>query len=339
MIAVPQARAVVLRGFFEVACFTGLDPYPLLRNAGISPSLFDDPETRLPAAQIAGLVEDAARRSGCQSFGLLMQECRTYESLGPVALLFERLPNMREVLEAVTEYRRHMNDVFHLEVEEGQPALIKVEHRPEFATAQVADMTVAMTHLLLTAVSHRRWRPDAVHFRHPAPGDTGVFRRFFPAPVHFGSSFDGLECRRELLDLPLPGASQVMADNARRLLDMVELPPEDAPVSERVSRSIALLLPAGRASLEEVARSLDNGPRDLQRKLEREGHSFGELLNNARRELSQRYLSNDAQPITIVAELTGYSSAGSFSRWFAGEFGVAPGAWRKSYRGELLQAA
>jgi AraC-like DNA-binding protein len=130
-----------------------------------------------------------------------------------------------------------------------------------------------------------------------------------------------------------------MADNARRLLDMVELPPEDAPVSERVSRSIALLLPAGRASLEEVARSLDNGPRDLQRKLEREGHSFGELLNNARRELSQRYLSNDAQPITIVAELTGYSSAGSFSRWFTGEFGVAPGAWRKSYRGELLQAA
>ena len=339
MIAVPQARAVVLKGFFEVARFTGLDPYALLRDAGINPPLLEDPETRLPAAQVVGLIDAAARLSGCQSFGLLMQECRTYESLGPVALLFERLPNMREVLKSITQYRRHMNDVFHIQVEERQSALIKVEHLPEFATSQVVDMTVAMTHLLLTAVSQRRWRPDAMHFRHAAPDDMSIFRRFFPAPLQFGSSFDGLECRRELLDLPLPGASQVMADNARRLLDMVELPPENAPVSERVSRSIALLLPAGRATLEEVARSIDSGPRDLQRKLEREGRTFGELLNNARRELSQRYLSNDAQPITIVAELTGYSSAASFSRWFTAEFGVAPGAWRKSYHDELLQAA
>ena len=121
-----------------------------------------------------------------------------------------------------------------------------------------------------------------------------------------------------------------MAENARLLLDGVELPPEEAPVSDRVIRSIMLFLPCGRATLEEVARSVDITPRDLQRKLEREGRTFADLLNDARRELSQRYLTNDRQPLTTVAELTGYASPGSFSRWFVTEFGVAPGTWRKS---------
>jgi AraC-like DNA-binding protein len=331
MIAVPQVRAVTLKGYIEVARFVGLDPYAMLAEAGLSPTGLEDPEVRLPAAPVAKLVEDSASLSGCDSFGLLMQECRTYESLGPSALLFERLPDIRTVLAQISNYRRHMNDVFDLQLgDDDQHPTIEMFHRPDFATTQMTDMTVAMAHIVLTGASGRTWRPDAVHFHHSAPRDTSVFRRFFPAPVHFDSSFNGFECSPESLDRPLPGASAHMAENARLLLDGVELPPEEAPVSDRVIRSIMLFLPSGRATLEEVARSVDTPPRDLQRKLEREGKTFADLLNDARRELSQRYLTNDRQPLTTVAELTGYASPGSFSRWFVTEFGVAPGAWRKS---------
>jgi len=331
MIAVPQVRAVTLKGYIEVARFVGLDPYATLAEAGLSPSGLEDAEARLPAAPVAKLIEDSARLSGCESFGILMQECRTYESLGPSALLFERLPNIRTVLAQISDYRRHMNDLFDVQLgDDDEHPTIEFFHRPDFASIQTINMTVAMAHIALTGASGRMWRPTAVHFHHPAPRDASIFRRFFPAPIHFESSFNGFECSPESLDRPLPGASAQMAENARRLLDGVDLPPEDAPVSDRVIRSIMLFLPSGRATLEEVARSVDTTPRDLQRKLEREGRTFADLLNDARRELSQRYLTNDRQPLTTVAELTGYASPGSFSRWFVTEFGIAPGAWRRS---------
>jgi AraC-like DNA-binding protein len=59
---------------------------------------------------------------------------------------------------------------------------------------------------------------------------------------------------------------------------------------------------------------------------------FVELLNAVRQELATAYLSNSARPVTSVAALLGYSSPSSFTRWFAGAFGVAPQVWRASQR-------
>ena len=39
-----QMRAATLTGYIEVARHVGLDPYELLRQAGISPNFLDDPE-------------------------------------------------------------------------------------------------------------------------------------------------------------------------------------------------------------------------------------------------------------------------------------------------------
>jgi len=66
----------------------------------------------------------------------------------------------------------------------------------------------------------------------------------------------------------------------------------------------------------------------------REGRSFAILLGEARRELALRYLSNSTLSVAAIAQMTGYSSPSSFTRWFAAEFGVAPAAWRAEERQE-----
>ena len=68
--------------------------------------------------------------------------------------------------------------------------------------------------------------------------------------------------------------------------------PADGSVTERARRSIYLLLPAGRATLDQVADNLALHPRTLQRLLEQEKRTFATLLGDARRELALRYLSN-----------------------------------------------
>jgi AraC-like DNA-binding protein len=331
MIALHQVRAVALTGYVEVARFVGLDPFAMLKRANIRPALLDDPETRLPAAPVADLLEESARMSGCQSFGLLMAECRTFESLGPVALLLQHLGCLREVLKAAVQYRRQLNDVFDLSLSEAAgTALVEVSILPQFAGRQVVDQTMAMTHLLLGGASRWACRPRVVHFRQGPPDDLRIYNRFFPVRVEFDSSFDGLEWGSSELDRRWPWANELMAQHAERLLDQLNPKPAERPVSEAVARSIALLMPAGRASLDGVAAALDSSPRILQRSLEKEGKSFGDLLTSARRELAVRYLSNHSQSISSVAELTGYASSSSFTRWFGAEAGLSPRMWRES---------
>ena len=74
--------------------------------------------------------------------------------------------------------------------------------------------------------------------------------------------------------------------------------------------------------------------RTLQRSLGNEGRTFAMLLNDVRRELALRYLSSSTHSITSVAQMTGYATPSSFTRWFTAEFDMAPAAWRAEARME-----
>ena len=203
-----------------------------------------------------------------------------------------------------------------------------------------AAMTVAMTETMLTGASRQTRRPTVVHFRHWRPDGLAVYRRFFLAPVQFSSSFDGFACSRASLDAPWPWARKAMTEHAEKLLRMVEIKPQDTPMSDRVARALMLMLPTGRVSLPNVAAALGSKPRSLQRMLEKEGTSFGELLNKDRRKLARRYLANESHSVSAVAELTGYSSPSAFGRWFSSEFGLAPREWREvNMSGGSIEAA
>ena len=87
-----------------------------------------DPEKKLPASSVVELLEQSASRSGRSDFGLLLAQCRTFASLGPVSLLLEHLPTMWDVVQAATEHRRHFNDILIFGTEEiGGSEMLKIE--------------------------------------------------------------------------------------------------------------------------------------------------------------------------------------------------------------------
>jgi AraC-like DNA-binding protein len=154
----------------------------------------------------------------------------------------------------------------------------------------------------------------------------------FSGPVEFEANFSGFSCSSESLQIPLPLADVEMAHNAHRLLHLLPQVNGPEPIGDKVRRTISLLLPSGRATVDQVASHLGLSARSLQRRLDEEGLQFGELLSGVRQELATAYLANSSRPVTSVASLLGYSSPSSFTRWFAGSFGVAPQAWRASHR-------
>ena len=95
-----QLRAATLSGYEELANSLGLDGRAMLAREGLGPEVMKDPENRVPAEAVARVLEASAREADCENFGLLLAERRSFGSLGPVAMLIERLPDLREIIRA-----------------------------------------------------------------------------------------------------------------------------------------------------------------------------------------------------------------------------------------------
>ncbi|HVI80123.1 MAG TPA: AraC family transcriptional regulator ligand-binding domain-containing protein [Candidatus Acidoferrum sp.] len=326
-----EVRAASLTGFIEVSYYVGLDPFELLRRAKISSRFLDDPENRHAARPVTDMIEYAAAKSHCDAFGVLMAECRSFASLGPLSLLLERLPTVGHVLNALNEYRRLMNDVVSLECIQGvESTAFCWIVAPGFQRRQTIDLAVAVGYRILTEALGGRWAPEAVHFSHQSPNNLRIFQQFFGVPLQFDSSFSGYSCATTSLEARMPAAEPTMASHVRRLLDLIPIAREHMPVSDATQRAISLLLPSGAAQLTAVAANLGTNARTLQRRLALERTSFENLLNETRKDIAERLLITSRQPLAFIAEMVGYSSTSAFSRWFNSEFGQSPSTWRKA---------
>lgn len=331
---VNQVRAAALTNYFEVARFVGLDPYEMLRRSRISPLTLSDPENLMPATVAGKLIEDSGLESGCLHFGLLLAESRSVSSLGPISLLLSLQGTARDVIDAMVRYQIVLNEVIALSIEEADgEAIIRAGFSGGHGRRQSIELLMGLTCRTISEVVSGRWHPDCAHFTHPAPRDVSVHHRVFQCPLIFNSDFNGLVCTSASLDAPNPSAESVMARHAQRYLEML-IPDAAGSVTERARRALYLLLPEGRATLVHLGNNLGLHPRALQRTLEKEGKTFASLLNDVRRELALRYLSNATHSITAIAQMAGYATLSSFTRWFCAEFGVAPAAWRAEERAE-----
>ena len=84
----------------------------------------------------------------------------------------------------------------------------------------------------------------------------------------------------------------------------------------------------GEPEVAAVARSLATSERSLQRRLQEEGTSFREVVDDARKQLAVGYLGDRRLAVSEVAYLLGYSEAGAFVRAFKRWTGKTPGEMR-----------
>ncbi|KQV82218.1 AraC family transcriptional regulator [Massilia sp. Root351] len=332
-------RAGVLTNFLEVAQHLGLNPQAELVRVGLSKSMLLDSEHAIPAAAAVQLLENAAEASSCQTFGLRMAESRQLSDLGAVSLLLTHQPTLRDALQVLLEYRHLMNRALAIYVEEtGGLAVI----REEVVTGspaprrQATELAIGVMARLCANLLAQHWRPVSVSFMHDAPADLQLHRRLFGCDVVFGAEFNGIACPAAALAAPNPKADPAMAQLARRYLDTLQKE-RDASLTFEVRKAVYLLLPMGRATAEQIALAQGMNVRTLQRRLEDEGISFSDLVNDVRRDLAQRYMQSPQYSLARIADLLGYSVASSFTRWFTAQFGATPAAWRqangKPYRG------
>ncbi|MGH8376159.1 MAG: helix-turn-helix domain-containing protein, partial [Pseudomonas sp.] len=171
------------------------------------------------------------------------------------------------------------------------------------------------------------WHPYSVNFMHQPPDNLHLHRRLFGCNLEFGSEFNGIVCPDISLDMTNPNADPAMARYAQSYLDSLQNH-EGASMLFEVRKAIYLLLPMGRATIEQVAQSQGMNVRTLQRRLKDDGCAFNDVINDVRRDLVLRYLDNPNYSLSRIADMLGYSMASSFTRWFISQFGMPPASWR-----------
>ncbi len=326
-----QVRAAVLSHYDGVAKRQGLHPPLMLRKVGLTPRMLASPSQLIPLESALALLEISAKESGCSTFGLQLAEARVLSDFGPISLLLTHQPSMRMALQTIAQYRHLLNESLGMHIEDaGKTTLIREEIMSDYpgGTQQSTDMAVGVLMLIFRAFLGEHWRPQVVHFTHPANGDLQVHRRLFGCPLHFDSDFNGLVCLKADIDRPNARADAAMASYAQSFIEAMPKRGQSSVVQD-VRRSVYLLLPMGRASVEQIASGLGVNVRTLQRRLDESGLSFSQLLNEVRCELAQRYITHTPHSMGRVAEQLGYSNLSSFTRWFTAQFDCSPSRMRE----------
>ena len=217
-------------------------------------------------------------------------------------------------------------------LERGADGLTTFEEQPTFAPETILPALTEFG-LCLTATRLDNWfgrRPREAWFRHAAQGPAAEYERLLGCLVRFEQPRAALRFDDETLEAPSrqhdPRLFQILEAHAARVLAEM---PATASLRERVSRAVVERLREGEPGVADVARALATSERSLQRKLQAEGVSFRDVVDEARHKLAVVYLGDAALSLTDVACLLGYSEAAAFTRAFKRWTGQAPSLARR----------
>ncbi|WFR74725.1 AraC family transcriptional regulator [Prescottella defluvii] len=336
--AKPLARYASLTGYIEVSRTLAIDPVQLLRTVGLDPSSLDLQDRWVPAASVARLLELSSAVSGRPDFALKLAEHRRLSTLGPLSVSIREEPNARSAFQMLIRYQHMYNEALHIRTTERDGlSAIQVSFEPgePMPVRQSTELAVTVVYQLLRNLLGDRWHPVSVCFEHGRPVDDSTHRRMFGAPLTFDNDFSGIVTYTGDLNEPNRLSDPGLRSYAKQFLDTISAP-EEPTLEGRVRELVELLLPTGRCSIDQVARSLGVDRRTVHRHLAKSGQTFTSVLDTTRAELANRMVSGTRYSFTEISEMLAFSTPSSFSRWFNQQFGVSPREWRKQAAAGVL---
>lgn len=326
------SSATWVKGIADMFASQGLDLPRLFSAAGIDIEQLQQPDARFDAEEISRLWELAVAWSGNPALGMDRELTSRHVNFDLVVYVMLASPTLKAGLKSFARYLAVISDAatFELEPQGPQHCWLVLGHigniRPVPRQRQEYGLLALAS--LCCWITRRDVRPRAAEFIFPEPVDTAPYLRAFGCPVRFNQSATRLLLDNADLDTPLPSSDPVLFDMHQRVIEARLVRLGHASTGHRVSEAIVRLLHLGEPRREAIASSLAMADRTLQRRLQEEGTSFQQLLDDARRDLAQKYLAEARYTLTQVADLLGFADQSNFFRAHKRWFGMSPGQYR-----------
>jgi AraC-like DNA-binding protein len=332
MTSVPTIQAKAVDKIVRAAAARAVKAADLYKAAKVNPVGLDDPDRRIPFAQVVALYEQAARLGSDDAFGLHVGETVDPKAFDVLGYSVINSSTLGDAFDRVVRYNFIWTNGSYFVVDQ-EPLLTRIVYLylDESITERRHDveMTFAALASLSRKVTNSDLSPTRITFQHDRPRDTNEHQRIFKCPVEFGAPANQYFVESAALALPIikadPGLCAVLDRHAEGLI--AKYPRNDGLV-ENVRAIIKDELSGGNASLERIANQLHMSGRTLQRKLREQGTSHQELLDQMRRDLAIRYLREPEMAICEVAYLLGFSESSALHRAFKRWTGRTPNEFR-----------
>jgi AraC-like DNA-binding protein len=322
----------VLRAVVAALAKEGVDPEAFLAEVSIPREVLADDEARIPFERLENAWRLVPRWSRDHAFGLHLAEHTRPGAFDVLDYVARSCENLAEAFLRLVRFQRLLHDGVVVTLE-AHGAEVWVVHRvsddPAGVPRHAAEAAVASWILRARSMTNADVTPVAVRFQHAAPADSSEHDRILGCPVQFSCGTNVVVLTRATLALPI-----VTADSGlRALLDrhaeiiLARLPNQGFMAKAR--SALADVIRSGSPDLAAMAKRLGTSSRSLQRRLAEEGTRFEDMLDEMRRELALRYLSEPEISLGEIAFLLGYSDPSAFHRAFRRWEGRTPQAHRR----------
>jgi AraC-like DNA-binding protein len=310
----------------------GHDSSAFLNAHGVDPTIFRNPDARLPHAVAISLWQAACRLTNDSNLGLHVAEGIRAGVYGALDYAVRTCETLGEGLRRLSRYHRFLHDVAETTLTVDRERAILSHHLPlpGGAPRPVSECVLAGWLLTSRQAIGLNWIPLEVRFPHSVPDDISEQRRVCGCKLQFECKRSELVFGREVLDAPLVKADAALqAILETQVVAVIEKLPKGEATTDAVRRHLAGELGKGQPTLEQIAPRLHMSPRTLHRRLEDEGTSFRQVLSEVRRELASRHLMERRLAIGEIAFLLGFSEPSAFHRAFKRWTGHAPLTYRE----------
>ncbi|MCW5807964.1 MAG: AraC family transcriptional regulator ligand-binding domain-containing protein [Deltaproteobacteria bacterium] len=313
--------------FFAAAARTGRPMPELAAEVGVDVAILGDTAARVPHTLVIRVWETFAARCADPAFGLTAAAIVGVPRIDSIDYVLQRSGTMRELIARFLRYQRLFHDANASTIVQLDDTcamrhrfggdLARSRHFTEFI---LAIWIGRMRSLQLAGIVR------AVTLCHAAPAARDAHARAYGDVVQFDAEHDGLVFGRAFLDAPLPESAPglVQSLEAQLARELAELP-GGTSFPDEVRAAIARLIREGEpCEIDACARALAMSARTLQRRLGKDGTTFRELVDLARRDIALQKIVQPSASVTDLAFLLGFSEASAFSRAFRRWTGKSP---------------
>jgi len=327
----PHIRAGLLVNFEPTVTSLGGDVGEVLSLAQLPRDVLANPDHFISYRDYLRLLNVAVTCTGCPHFGLVMSRELGAANLGVTGFVMTQAPSVGEAWASLQRFY-HVHDTYGtvLLTENAVQACVRYEIPLSGLPGERQSLDVAAG---VAMNIHRLLCGEAVEI------STMQFPYLQPADLE---PYEFLGCRRLLFDQPgfamlFPGevlqlevahSEPQMKIALDTYLESLDLSSHHA-TSREVEKLIRGFLSTGECTLSRVAKFMSMSVRSLQNHLEAEHTSFQLLLDQVRRELSIKHLSEGRVQLTQLAYILGYSELSAFSRSFKRWYGTSPRNWQR----------
>lgn len=328
----PTTLASWALGIVEALERSGFRREDVLSQIGLSPTVFQTPNLRLGLSQLGKLWDLAVERFG-ERAGLEVGKNLHISHWQTLGVGLASSLDSGEWLARLTEYSGLLSNGLDIGLEVNSDQSIALSLRFK---AEVSHEAVRIDCILKAALGmiHHLFGIDMRPFlkmelMRCKPADPQPWFDSFGSEITWSCKETRVFAAPEVQRIVIATTDPELSQSHDTLLHRAMVRMEQSTLEQEVSQHILNGLSSGKASLQQVARSMNTSSRSLQRRLEANGHSFSGLKDKTRLEHA-RLLLEQGINIAQITQRLGYTEVTNFHAAFKRLSGQSTGQYLES---------